>query len=214
MAHILILEDNVDCAIIYQDILSAANHRIEIAGSLSALSQKLEKFSTPPDLFIADLKLPDGLFIDWVMENKPQLLIDYNTIIVSSLEDMDILTRCFEWGAVDYLIKPFKKNDLAVKVNRALGQFNVKKNHLMDDEISEIQEDLTVIEAKIFQQLLNSPKKFVSRDKIVQEVWKKVAVNSKTLDVHLSNIRKKLAQTSWCIDFQDPNGWKLVKFQE
>lgn len=214
MANILILEDNVDCAIIYQDILNADNHTIEIAGSLNALSQKLDALKSPPDLFIADLKLPDGFFIEWVSENRPQLLVDYNTIIVSSLEDMDILTRCFEWGAVDYLIKPFKKNDLAVKVNRALGHFNVKKNPLEDAEIAEIQENLTVIEAKIFQQLLNHPKKFVSRDTIVQEVWKKVAVNSKTLDVHLSNIRKKLAQTSWSIDYQDATGWKLIKFQE
>lgn len=214
MAHILILEDNVDCAIIYQDILSADNHKIDIAGSLSALSLKLEKLSSPPDLFIADLKLPDGFFIEWVSENKPQLLVDFNTIIVSSLEDMDILTRCFEWGAVDYLIKPFKKNDLAVKVNRALGHFNVKKNPLADEEIKEILEGLTVIEAKIFQQLLNHPKKYVSRDFITSEVWKKVSVNSKTLDVHLSNIRKKLAHTSWSIDYEDPKGWKLVKFQE
>jgi DNA-binding response OmpR family regulator len=214
MAHILILEDNVECSIIYQDILRADHHEIEIVGSLSDLSKRLVNSNSIPDLFIADLKLPDGFFIDWVLENRPQLLVELNTIIVSSLEDMEILTRCFEWGAVDYLIKPFNKNELVVKVNRALGHFNVKKNPLIDDDLALVQDNLTVIESKIFQQLLNHPKKFVSRDMIVQEVWKKVAVNSKTLDVHLSNIRKKLAESSWSIDYQDATGWKLIKLQD
>lgn len=209
MANLLILEDNEDCISIYEDILT--QHQLTTVRSLAELNSWLENRTIFPDLLLADMNLPDGYFLDWVSASRPEIMSSMSTIIVSSLEDMEVLGSCFEWGAVDYLIKPFKKNDLTVKINKALGHFNVKKRSFKEEEISEILEELTSIEAKIFQQLVKNPDKYVAREKIMKEVWRKVSVNSKTLDVHLSNIRKKLIQTSWSIDYQDPSGWKLIK---
>jgi DNA-binding response OmpR family regulator len=209
VARILILEDNEDCITIYQDILSKA-HELHIVSTLADLHIVRLKKDRKFDLMLADMKLPDGIFLDWAQKN-PALMEDLATIIVSSLEDMDILTNCFEWGAIDYLIKPFKMNDLMVKIAKGLGHFQLKKNTSAEDELQSIQDELTAIEAKIFQQIARRPDQFVGRELIQPVVWKKVSVNPKTLDVHLSNIRKKLSHTDWFIDFEDSKGWKLSK---
>lgn len=210
MARILILEDNLDCITIYEDILSR-EHEVSVVNSLKELQQFLSTNKKEINLLMADLKLPDGVFLEWITTTRNELMNNLTTIIVSSLEDQEILSSCFEWGAVDYLIKPFRKNDLAVKINKALGQFNIKKGQFREEDVAAIMEELTSIESKIFQQLLKHPGQFVMREKIMGEVWKKVSVNTKTLDVHLSNIRKKLLQTSWQIEFEDAKGWKLNK---
>lgn len=209
VAKLLILEDNDDLISVYEDILSAS-HQLIIVRSLNELKSFIQGSHPQIDLLLADMKLPDGLFIDWV-QNKSLTMDQLPTIIVSSMEDMDILTNCFEWGAVDYVIKPFKKNELVVKIAKALGQFSVRKDLRSEEEIRAILDELTSIEAKIFQQLVNHPDQFVNRDLIQPVVWKKVAVNPKTLDVHLSNIRRKLASTNWMIDFVDLKGWKLTR---
>lgn len=208
VANLLILEDNEDCISIYEDILT--NHHLTIVRSLKELQDFHQHSKTKIDLMMADMKLPDGIFIEWVQTGSFSME-QLTTIIVSSMEDMEILTHCFEWGAVDYVIKPFKKNELVVKIAKALGQFSVRKDLEIEEEIKAILEELTSIEAKIFQQLVNHPDQFVNRDLIQPVVWKKVAVNPKTLDVHLSNIRKKLNSTNWVIDFVDHKGWKLTR---
>lgn len=209
VARLLILEDNEDCISIYEDILSKA-HELTIVSTLADLQVVRQKKDKKFDLMLADMKLPDGIFLEWAQKN-PGLMEDLGTIIVSSLEDVEILTNCFEWGAIDYLIKPFKINDLMVKIAKALGHFQLKKNSFSEEELQVIQDELTAIEAKIFQQIAKRPNEFVGRDLIQPVVWKKVAVNPKTLDVHLSNIRKKLSHTNWSIDFEDAKGWKLSK---
>lgn len=209
MAKILILEDFEDVVAIYEDMLSS-QHELLIVRSLDELKDFQKQNTHHIDLMLADLKLPDGFFLDWVMKSG-EMMDQIPTIIVSSMEDEEILTSCFEWGAIDYLIKPFKRTDLTVKIAKALGQFDMSKVKKTQAEMGAILDELTSIEAKIFQQLINHPGCYISRDKITSQVWKKVSVNAKTLDVHLSNIRKKLAHTSWVIDFEDSKGWKLKK---
>lgn len=210
MAYILILEDSEDLISLYQDVLGES-HELSVVGSLSELKLFLDKNSRKIELMIADLKLPDGFFLNWISASHSDLMNTQTTIIASSSEDVAILSSCFEWGAVDYLVKPFGKNELLVKVSKALGNFNLSNKGFDRETLADLLEELTSIEAKIFQQLINKPEQFVQREQIMGQVWKKVTVNSKTLDVHLSNIRKKLSQTSWSINYEDLKGWKLSR---
>lgn len=205
---ILVIEDNHDHITLYEDILGTENE-LKIVTSLLELKKLLDSNSELSfDLVISDLKLPDGLFLDWVENNESNIIQKFPTIIVSSLEDLDVLRACFEWGATDYLIKPFKVNELIAKVDKACRSYIVKTQI---DSAQSLLDELTSMERKIFQRFLATPNSVITRETLVGEIWKKVAVHPKTFDVHLSNLRRKLSTTEWSIDNLHEKGWKLSR---
>ncbi len=201
MDEILILEDNQDCIEIYQNMLGE-KYKIDFALKLSELKSKL---SDPKNYkcLIADLHLPDGHFLNW-FSSLDNWTKNFPIFVVSSEEDIEILRHAFELGIEDYFTKPFKKNELLVKLERVL-----KKNRNLQEtkDLDPFFDGLTLIENKIFSVLLNNLEKTISRDDLQQTVWKKVQVSPKTLDVHLSNLRKKIIGSKWLIE-SDDNGWK------
>lgn len=206
--NILILEDHLDLNDVYKVILGRTN-KLTIATSLKELDeiQKHNDLSSF-DVAICDLKLPDGFFIDWVIENGSNLIEQVPTIIVSSLVSEDTLSLCFDRGAYDYLIKPFKASELEPKVGKARRIFQ-EKVQLDSDE--EMLEDLTSIEAKIFQQFLKKKGEILARGVLIDLVWKKNKPSLNNFGVHMSNLRKKLLHTNWSIDYVKERGWTLVK---
>lgn len=202
---ILILEDNADLIDIYQGFLSDQYDLVFIT-LISELMTPFIKGSTF-GLLIADVTLPDGNFLEWLMTSQSNLLKVTPTIIVSSMEDPDTLRSFFEWGAVDYLIKPFKKTEMIVKIERVL------QNKISIDftkNADTFKDELTLIENKLFHLFTQTPGKILTRDDLIKTIWKKIQVNPKTLDVHLSNLRKKLNYSNWKLDSVG-NGWKIIK---
>lgn len=206
--QILIIEDNRDHITLYQDILGQAND-LKIVKTLSELKKLLDSADDHPfDVVISDLKLPDGLFLDWVVKTQSNLMERFPTIIVSSLEDLEVLRASFEWGATDYLIKPFKMNELIAKVDKVCKDYTVKTQV---ESAQTLLDELTSMERRIFQKFLAKPDQVFTREALVNEIWKKVAVHPKTFDVHLSNLRRKLASSEWAIDNLHEKGWKLSR---
>ncbi len=202
---ILILEDNSDCVEIYKDLLATC-YELTFISKIGDLSHP----DFNPYLFnalLADMTLPDGKFLDWVMKSHSTIMEDVPTIIVSSLDDVDTLRNSYEWGASDYLVKPFKKNELLVKLERILKIKEANSTLNLDHAFVD---GLTLIENKIFNYMLQFNGKCIHREGIYQAIWKKVQVSSKTLDVHLSNLRKKMTNSSWKIESHQ-DGWKLIK---
>ncbi len=204
----LIIEDNDDCITLYKDLFKNG-HELTIVKELKELDHFLATTNGLSfDLVISDLKLSDGHFLDWITRTRSTLMEQFPTIIVSSSEDYEVLDTSFQWGATDYLIKPFRISELQAKVKKAQRTYVV--NSFMGTTDS-IQDELTAIENKIFQFFLKNMGDAVSREVILKGIWKKVAVSPKTLDVHLSNLRKKLVNSSWTIDNDSERGWRLKK---
>jgi len=205
---ILIVEDHDDIVTFYQDTLGQ-DHELTILKSLGEFEAYFNKKDFhSQDLFISDLKLPDGFFLDWIIKNQSEIMQKIPTIIVSSMDDFQTLKNCFEWGASDYLIKPLRIAELMVKVERNRSSYKLKSRPLTTDSI---MEELTLIEAKIIQMFINFPKQHLSREEITSGVWKRVRVQPKTLDVHLSNLRKKLEDSDWSIELVNQKGWLLIR---
>lgn len=202
---ILILEDNSNLIEIYQGFLSA-QYDLVFATLISELTTPLVKESTF-GLLIADVTLPDGDFLEWLMTSQSNLLKVTPTIIVSSMEDPETLRTFFEWGAIDYLIKPFNKTEVIVKIERIL-QNKTPIDFIQNAET--FKDELTLIENKLFQLFTQTPGKILNRDDLFKTIWRKIQVNPKTLDVHLSNLRKKINLSLWRLESVD-NGWKMIK---
>ena len=96
MRYILwILEDDPDCKFVYENIFSF-HYELRFFENLSEIKGALRGNADKPDLLIADLRLPDGMFSDLIMDST--LVSNQSFVVISSLEDIDILRFCFDRG--------------------------------------------------------------------------------------------------------------------
>jgi OmpR family two-component system response regulator YxdJ len=169
-----------------------------------------------PDLVVADLALGDGNFLQWLRNHED---VETSFFVISSYDDDQILESAFELGAIDYLTKPFNRSEFRVKIKKALRSRSVQARGLVGLSVdpktlavrskAQIGPSLTARECRILQTLIERHPQRVDRDVLFQEVWGGVAVVAKTLDVHLMNLRKKLVEIGYSIDFVRNEGWGL-----
>ena len=167
----------------------------------------LELFaSRAPDLVLLDVMLPDGDGRDLL-----RLIRDTSRTPVIMLtargEEMDRVLG-LELGADDYVTKPFSAAELAARIRAVLrrggeptetgGTVLEAGDVRMDLDTHEVTHageplELTVKEFDLLRVLLEHAGKLVKRDQLVHEVWDPAWFGStKTLDVHVSALRKKL----------------------
>ena len=211
--EIWILEDDKGCQFVYEQTL---DHRYKTTyfTKIADFREALSESETTPSLIIADLMLDDGNFMTYLNESKDKRLMTTPFIIVSSIDDIDALRFCFMEGALDYLTKPFKKNELIVKIENIISgsirQANsVQAHKTMNLDGNEI-ENLTSKQKQLLSLFLNSPGRVVSRDDILEQVWGDTSVHPKTVDVHLYNLRRKLNEVGYIIRSEGGGKWSLL----
>ena len=203
---IALLEDDVAQAAWLEQTLTHAGHacRVFTEGStlLSALRAR-ESFS----LLLLDWELPgiNGMeVLRWVRANcnecLPVIFVTHRTLESDLIEGLNA-------GADDYVSKPFRSGELLARIgaqlrrhkppvspetNFTLGDFSVdmtaRQIRLQDETIT-----LTPKEFDLAALFLRHPWRLFSRDDLSALIWnREVPSASRTLDTHLSNIRKKL----------------------
>lgn len=107
MINVIIVEDDPMVREINSKFLSKVEG-FKIVGEASSIFQGKELLNTiQADLILLDVFLPDGKGIDflkWIRINE----IDIDTILVTADKGKTSVDEAFKYGAVDYLIKPFK----------------------------------------------------------------------------------------------------------
>src|SRR5262245_36436441 len=118
-ASIWILEDEKGARFVYERVLSY-QYSLEFFSGMQELREALRSSGDRPALLIADLWVDDGCFTDFLSADGCVPLRGIPWVVVSSVDDIDVLRFCFSSGATDYLVKPFKKSELLVKIERIL----------------------------------------------------------------------------------------------
>ncbi len=159
------------------------------------------------DLMLLDLMLPD---VDGLTICKQIRLFSEVPIIMVTAKNEEI-DRLFglEFGADDYICKPFSPREVMARIKAVLRRFNNHSVGLIKQSGFEIEADkykakikgklidFTPIEFKIFELLLNNVERVFSRDEILNKVYQDTAeVSDRNIDTHVKNIRKKINSIS------------------
>ena len=207
MKKILIVEDDVNINNLLKEALSQKGYTCGQAFSGTEAALWLEKESWM--LVLLDLMLP-GMTGEEVLQlirrqgDTPVIVL---TAKDAMEEKLDLLTS----GADDYITKPFDINEVIARVQiqlRHAGQ-EAEPDRIecggitLDDKTHQIWVDgqeilhLTRQEYAILELLIRHPKQVFRKEAIFTYAWEEEYMGeTKTLDVHISNIRKKIKQVT------------------
>lgn len=204
MNNILIIEDNAEINNLIKEALGRENYICTQAfsGTEGLLHIKTSDYS----LIILDLMLP-GIsgeeFIQKALEIK-----DTPILVVSAKSSIESKIKLLGLGADDYLVKPFDIKELKARVSAILRRTvrdtkekdntfkNIKlKKELFDIEVKGNLLNLTKIEFKIMELLMENSNKVFTKEDIYEKAWGDYYMGEdKTINVHISNIRRKIKE--------------------
>ncbi|MCI9565847.1 MAG: response regulator transcription factor [Eubacterium sp.] len=199
MYRILIVEDEVPIAELIEMNLKQAGFVCEYAldGEVAAL--KIEE--NPYDLILLDIMLPKINGYELMEYIEPTGI---PVIFISAKESVKDKIKGIKMGADDYIVKPFDISEVLARVEMVLrryGKGSAKltfKDIVIDPNTREVRKgekivSLTPKEYELFLFLVQNKNQLLFREDLFEEVWQTEYVgNSRTLDLHIQRLRKKL----------------------
>lgn len=154
-------------------------------------------------LIILDLMLPGRYGLDLLKHFREAN--DVPVLILSARNDTSDKVRAFKLGADDYITKPFWPEELVARVQARLRRPVLARSDVIEDGdlkvdlsarrvlVKEVPVDLTRVEFNLLAILARRPGAAVSRGHLVDEALDPEREGTdRTLDVHVSRLRKKL----------------------
>jgi two-component system response regulator RegX3 len=202
---VLLVEDEESITAPLSEALSREGFEPVIAGTAT---EALElAVSRSPDLVLLDLGLPDGSGLDVCRELRSRSTVPI-IMVTARGEETDRIVG-LEVGADDYVVKPFSAREVVARIRAVLRRTAAPAPTQLDDvvELGEVRVDrarrsatfegrpleLSRKEFDLLQLLVDNAGAVVKRERLIDEVWDTNWFGStKTLDVHVSALRKKL----------------------
>lgn len=223
--EILIVEDDVDISGLLKRILEDAGYETKQAYSGTEALLCCEK--KQPDLIMLDLMLP-GMTGEELLLTLREGGCDIPVLVLSARSSLQDKVTLLKEGADDYITKPFEPEEVLVRVMAAfrrcgsLGAGTESERYTYKDlildqasrtvTVKQREISLTRYEYEILCILIQQPRKVFSRESLYEQVWKNGYYGEdNTVNVHVSNIRKKIAaidpeaeyiRTVWGIGFK------------
>lgn len=206
MAVLLLVEDDSAIRTALSRALRECGHTVSaIASGMPALSAAIEQ---KPDVVVLDLGLPDVDGADVLSMLRAVSRIP--VIIATARDDEADMVRLLDLGADDYVIKPFTAAQLDARIRAVLRRTGKTDENpiitigglAIDTRSYEVTVDGRPVELarKEFELLLALARRageVVSKRDLLSEVWQQPWGGSdRTVDVHVSWLRRKLGETA------------------
>jgi len=221
---ILLVDDEPSIVQLVRMYLERENFRVEAAGDGEAALEAVRRFN--PELIVLDVMLPrlDGLEVCRRLraENNPVAVI----MLTARDEDIDKILG-LELGADDYLTKPFNPRELVARIKAILRraeriavQPDAAPIQLAGLTIDPVRREATIAgqsldlrtqEFELLLILVGQPGRVFTREQLLQQAWGfDFYGQTRTVDVHVAHLRKKLANSQIPIETITGIGYKLV----
>ena len=200
---VLIVEDEPS----YVDALSIGlvGEGFVVAAASTLADARAQFVAVKPDILLLDVMLPDGSGVDFCRELRATSSVPIIMVTARS-EEVDVILG-LEFGASDYVTKPYRLRELIARIRAVLrrsgnepasdvimsiGEFRidtVRRSVVRDGaelELSRKEFDLLALFASRLGQV-------VTRDECLDEIWwGRDLADTRTLDTHVKRLRQKL----------------------
>ncbi|WP_133649275.1 response regulator transcription factor [Paraburkholderia flava] len=203
--RILVVEDDPVQAEEVQNALRPFSHTIKIVDDGERAVRFLRSESV--DAVVLDWHLPSLTGIEVLNWIRTRADVEYGVLFLTSrVQELDVV-RALEAGADDYLIKPFRAEELAARVNALLRRVarNVKRDepirlgeYVLDPvertvRLRGSKIELTTKEFQLVTCLFHNLGKIMSRELLATTAWgRELGEDSRSLNTHIYRIRQKL----------------------
>ncbi|GAB3214154.1 response regulator transcription factor [Marinactinospora thermotolerans] len=207
MAQLLLIEDDPTIRSSLSRALGERGHAVSSAPT--AMSGLREAVDARPDLVVLDLGLPD---LDGLEMLRMLRAVSRVPVIVATARDDEAeIVRALDAGGDDYVVKPFSAAQLDARIRAVLRRLGSDSSGDESVTVGELRVDPASREATLEgRQLDLTPKEFdllhylaaragqvVSKKELLTEVWQvPYGGADKSVDVHLSWLRRKLGETA------------------
>ncbi len=198
LAHILVVDDDEGIKSLLKKYLNENKFLITTAGSAEDAFEKVKiiKF----DLIILDIMMPGKSGLEFLQENKSNL--DTPIILLTAKGQANERVEGLEFGADDYLAKPFEPKELLLRIKNILNKTKKKdlKRVIKFENIkidlnkkiifkNETEYKINSTEKIILEKMINNPGKTFER----MEIGKLIDLDKeRSIDVIITRLRKKI----------------------
>jgi DNA-binding response OmpR family regulator len=202
-SSVLVVEDDPALGAGLTGMLAGDGHEVRWAKDGQSALKLLAEGA--PDLIVLDLGLPDADGLDLCREVRaayPDVLV----VVVTARTDEADAVQALDGGADDFVVKPYRPVELLARLRAHLrrrdvaGPAELRSGLLRLDQASrrawvvETELPLRPKEFELLAALVASAGEAVRREHLMDDVWDvNWGTSTKTLDVHIANLRRKLA---------------------
>lgn len=226
--RILVVDDDENQQLVLRKILDDIC-RVVPATTLAAAEAELAKNNF--DLILLDVTLPDGDgFSFFAKVRTMESSANTPVMFITSRSDPGNEMMGFSLGAEDYVVKPIDPPRLKARIEARLKQLksrqqkeltlckgNIKLSVSLQRAAvvvngKEMNVNLTPVEFKVLFHMLRHEDQVFSREQLLTAIWDNAAeVFDRTVDMHISKLRKKIAASEFTIKSVHGMGYRMCR---
>ena len=199
MPLVMVVDDDQDLAEMLSIVLTGAGMEVDL---VNRGDQVMDLFdSHTPDLVLLDVMLPgiDGIEVCKIIRESSMVPI----VMLTAKGDTQDVVLGLEAGADDYMVKPFKPQELVARINTRLRRSTkVGSLSIFDLVIDQLEHKvlkdgkeiaLTRLEFDLLATLAKEPGRVFTREALLSEVWGyQHAADTRLVNVHVQRLRSKI----------------------
>jgi two-component system, OmpR family, alkaline phosphatase synthesis response regulator PhoP len=219
---ILVIDDEEDLCEILQFNLEGEGFEVDIAYSAE---EALKKNLKPYQLILLDVMMGKISGFKLAKMIRQEMKLTVPILFITARDGENNTLTGFSLGADDYIVKPFSVREVIARVKAVLQRAEIGQGHAekkiktgaleLDLERKKLTVEgrpvlLTKKEFEILYLLMDNNERIYSRDEILDRVWSyDVVVSRRTVDVHITRLRKKLGEHGKMISSRPGYGYFL-----
>jgi DNA-binding response OmpR family regulator len=226
MVPVLVVEDTTE---VQTAVGAALGTRCSVTTAASLAEARRALASHRYDAVVLDVSLPDGSGLELLAELRgDRRTARVPVIVLTAREAIADKLAGFAVGADDYIVKPFHPLELRARVEAHLraaqlaqqdaevvvGRLHVdltRQRAVVAERGRERPLALTSTELRLLAHFAHHEGEVITRDRLLDAVWgRSVAVLDRTVDTHVSHLRKKLAGSGVTVHAVHGAGYRLV----
>jgi DNA-binding response OmpR family regulator len=173
------------------------------------------------DVIILDLMLPD-IQGEEICQKLRKDKIDTYILMLTAKKQIDDIVSGLNYGADDYLTKPFEFSELLARIRALIRRTSENKENILYTSCIKLYLDkekvfigskeikLTKKEFMILEYFLRNKGQVLSRNQILEHAWdRNVDIFTNVVDTHIKNLRRKLGKRNSTIEAVYGSGYRI-----